>query len=155
MNIHNLLYSTWALTTLAFRIDSWAAQPASNVRFERTYGAAVGGAYAWSIVPTSDGGFLVGGESAGPPGGTRTARWFGGQDYWIVKCDADEQPTPGPGPAGRGARPAFVPGLAGTLAVAAPHCRRERSERCRSSTAMLPPKSARIFARTFTDETSG
>ncbi|HXI51224.1 MAG TPA: hypothetical protein VNH84_06960, partial [Candidatus Saccharimonadales bacterium] len=41
-----------------------------------------------AIVTTADGGFLLGGISASPPGGNKTSPDFGRGDYWIVRLDA-------------------------------------------------------------------
>ena len=41
-----------------------------------------------AVVPTEDGGFLLGGRSSGMALGDRTAASRGGDDFWIVKIDA-------------------------------------------------------------------
>jgi gliding motility-associated-like protein len=43
----------------------------------------------WSIVQTSDGGYLVGGESRSGVGNDRTTPNRGENDYWVVKIDAN------------------------------------------------------------------
>ncbi len=40
-----------------------------------------------SLVATQDGGYLLGGSSNSPEGGTKTDRGLGQSDYWIVKLD--------------------------------------------------------------------
>lgn len=40
-----------------------------------------------SLVVTQDGGFLLGGSTNSPDGGTKTDKGFGQNDYWIVKLD--------------------------------------------------------------------
>ncbi|MEL7021368.1 MAG: hypothetical protein AAGK47_07170, partial [Bacteroidota bacterium] len=42
----------------------------------------------WSVIQTSDGGFLVGGESDSDIGGDRSVPNRGGLDYWIIKIDS-------------------------------------------------------------------
>jgi len=41
-----------------------------------------------AIVPTSDGGFLLGGNSFSGQGGDKSENSRGGNDYWVVKIDA-------------------------------------------------------------------
>lgn len=43
----------------------------------------------YAIVPTPDGGYLLGGESASGVTGSRTAPSFTGIDYWVVKIDGN------------------------------------------------------------------
>jgi len=40
-----------------------------------------------SLVATQDGGYLLGGSSNSPEGGSKTAKGLGQSDYWIVKLD--------------------------------------------------------------------
>ncbi len=47
--------------------------------------------YLYSVQPTSDGGFIVGGYSPSPPGGNKTSPNFGGADYWVVRLDRQGQ----------------------------------------------------------------
>jgi len=42
----------------------------------------------YSLVQTSDGGFLAGGRSGSDIGGNKTQPLWGGYDYWLVKLDA-------------------------------------------------------------------
>ncbi len=46
-----------------------------------------------SIIATSDGGFILGGESKSLPGGTgpeaKTANYYGNADFWVVKINAN------------------------------------------------------------------
>lgn len=58
-----------------FRLDA-----AGEIRWQKTYGGP-GIEQAWSVEPTSDGGYIV-------AGGT-TSFGAGGADYWVLKLDAD------------------------------------------------------------------
>ena len=42
----------------------------------------------WKLIPTSDGGFLIGGESLSGSGFEKTEPSRGKEDFWIVKLDA-------------------------------------------------------------------
>jgi hypothetical protein len=44
------------------------------------------------VIKTADGGFILGGGSASPPSGNKTANFYGGGfngDFWLVRLDAD------------------------------------------------------------------
>jgi len=41
--------------------------------------------YLYSAVPTSDGGFLLGGWTGSPASGNKTSGNYGQEDYWVVK----------------------------------------------------------------------
>ncbi|MBI1226805.1 MAG: T9SS type B sorting domain-containing protein [Bacteroidetes bacterium] len=59
-----------------------------NVEWDKRYG----GYYEdrlWSIVPTQDGGYLLGGESRSGIGADRTWANRGLRDFWVVKIDAN------------------------------------------------------------------
>ena len=43
----------------------------------------------WSILPTADGGYLIGGYSSSPANGNKIAATNGQQDYWMIKINAD------------------------------------------------------------------
>jgi hypothetical protein len=43
----------------------------------------------WSIVPSGDGGFVMGGQSSSGVSGNKTSANYGGSDYWLFKVDAD------------------------------------------------------------------
>lgn len=42
-----------------------------------------------AAVSTPDGGFLLGGQSDSSTNGSRSSQYFGAEDYWVVKLDAD------------------------------------------------------------------
>jgi len=42
-----------------------------------------------SVMPTSDGGFLLGGDSSSDVSGNKTSANYGGADFWLVRVDAD------------------------------------------------------------------
>jgi hypothetical protein len=49
---------------------------------------------AKDLISTSDGGFLIGGNSTSPVGGDKTEPSRGGSDYWIVKLAPENPPLP-------------------------------------------------------------
>jgi len=54
---------------------------------EQSWGSA-GNDWLFSVNPTPDGGFLLGGFSDSEPGDSKTAPHYGLNDYWVVKVDA-------------------------------------------------------------------
>ena len=70
--------------------DYWVVKTDANGNklWEKTFG---GGStdYLLAIQPTSDGGYLLGGNSNSSASGNKTSAGFGGQDYWVVKIDAN------------------------------------------------------------------
>ena len=70
--------------------DYWVVKTDANGNklWEKTFG---GGStdYLLAIQPTSDGGYLLGGNSNSSASGSKTSVGFGGQDYWVVKIDAN------------------------------------------------------------------
>ena len=71
----------WTNSFGAGRDDFWVFKldAAGGIEWEYTYGGP-GSEQAWSVVPTSDGGYLV-------AGGT-TSFGAGGADFWVLKLDA-------------------------------------------------------------------
>ena len=74
--------------------DYWVVRTDANGNklWDKTYGGT--GVHPVSdilsaIEPTSDGGFLLGGTSSSPASGNKTSAGFGGDDYWLVKIDAN------------------------------------------------------------------
>ena len=65
------------------RIDS-----AGNKLWEQTLGGTDND-YLSSVYQTSDGGFIVGGSSVSDLGGTKIDVFYGGEDYWVVRLDAN------------------------------------------------------------------
>lgn len=69
--------------------DFWVVRMDSNGTKVGEF--AFGGAsddYLRDLVQTSDGGFLLGGQSLSPPGGNKTAVLFGTNDFWVVRLNA-------------------------------------------------------------------
>jgi hypothetical protein len=68
--------------------DYWVVKVdwAGNKEWDRASG---GGSddFLWTVVATSDGGFLLTGWSGSGAGGNKTSNGFGGFDYWVVKVD--------------------------------------------------------------------
>ncbi len=69
--------------------DCWLVKldARGTVVWDRTVGGAQED-WANSVVPTPDGGFLVGGVSNSPAAGSKTAPLRGVADYWVLKLDA-------------------------------------------------------------------
>lgn len=70
--------------------DYWVVQLSANgsKQWDKTYG---GQQYdnLQSVIRTSDGGFLLGGQSQSPNGADKTEATAGGSDFWIIKVDSD------------------------------------------------------------------
>jgi hypothetical protein len=60
---------------------------AQQIQWQNTIGAS-NTEVPNSVIQTSDGGYLIGGFSASPSNGDKTAGSFGVYDYWIVKLDS-------------------------------------------------------------------
>jgi hypothetical protein len=58
-----------------------------NIQWDKTFGGS-GDEDLHSIIQTSDGGYLIGGDSRSPISGDKTENKYGINDYWIVKTDA-------------------------------------------------------------------
>lgn len=69
--------------------DYWVVRLDSlgNKLWDKTYGGT-GADVMWGAVPTSDGGFLLGGYSGSGVNGDKTEPSRGGGDYWILKVDS-------------------------------------------------------------------
>jgi len=59
-----------------------------NKQWEKVFGGS-GVDELHVIQPTSDGGYILGGDSASGISGNKTAAGYGGVDYWLVKVDAN------------------------------------------------------------------
>jgi len=60
-----------------------------NKLWDRTFGGTAN-EFLWSVLETSDGGFLLGGWSSSSNNyGTRTSALLGGNDFWIVRTDSN------------------------------------------------------------------
>ena len=62
-----------------------------NKLWDRTFGGSAN-ELLWSVLETSDGGFLLGGSSFSSNNGTRTSALLGGNDFWIVRTDSEGNP---------------------------------------------------------------
>ena len=62
-----------------------------NVLWDQTYGGIYGD-YLESLQQTADGGFILGGHSQSPAGGSKTSPSFGLVDFWVVRTDANGSP---------------------------------------------------------------
>ncbi len=54
-------------------------------------GSGTEGSYAPSIINTSDGGIVIAGTSSSPASGDKSENSKGGQDYWVVRLNANRQ----------------------------------------------------------------
>lgn len=63
-------------------------QPPVVRQFDKTLGGS-GDDQLSVVLPTADGGYLLGGYSASGASATKSAASFGGNDYWLVKLNAD------------------------------------------------------------------
>ena len=71
--------------------DFWIVRldAAGNQLWDKSYGgSAADGESNVQIRQTSDGGFIVGGDSSSGVSGNRTNASFGGSDYWVLRLDA-------------------------------------------------------------------
>ena len=71
-------------------VDYWVVKTdaSGNKLWDNSYGGT-NYDFLQSVVPTSDGGCLLGGYSNSGLSGNKTNASFGGEDYWLVKVDAD------------------------------------------------------------------
>lgn len=65
------------------------------VLWDRSFGG-IDSDMLWDMIQTTDGGFILGGGSASPPGGNKTSQLFGNNeryfrraDFWIVRLDGE------------------------------------------------------------------
>jgi hypothetical protein len=70
--------------------DYWLVKvdASGNKLWERNFGG-LSSDLLYTIIPSGDGGFLLGGLSLSGASGNKTTAAFGGGDYWLVKIDAD------------------------------------------------------------------
>ncbi|MBU1821505.1 MAG: PKD domain-containing protein, partial [Bacteroidetes bacterium] len=71
-------------------IDYWVVKLDANGNklWDKTIGGS-GNEILWSLVQTSDGGYVLGGGSESGKSGEKSEDSRGGQDYWVVKLDAE------------------------------------------------------------------
>jgi hypothetical protein len=69
--------------------DYWIVKTDSlgNIQWQHTIGGSLTDNLR-SIIQTSDGGYLMGGESNSHPSGNKTVNTHGSNDYWVVKTDS-------------------------------------------------------------------
>ncbi len=67
-----------------YTLTIYAQDP--NILWQRTIGGS-GSDKLWSIVQTSDGGFLVGGNSDSNTSGEKNEDSRGGDDYWVIRLN--------------------------------------------------------------------
>src|SRR5688572_26089948 len=58
------------------------------IQWQRSFGGQTN-EYLASIQQTSDGGFILGGDSYSAASGNKTSSNFGGSDCWVVKVDSN------------------------------------------------------------------
>jgi hypothetical protein len=83
--------ATGNLTALSFGLDDfWLVKTDENgvIQWQRNYGGTSNDELR-SIVPTSDGGYLLGGTSLSGITGNKTTVNIGNADYWLVKIDVN------------------------------------------------------------------
>ncbi len=70
--------------------DYWLIRVDANGEklWERCFGGS-NRDWAYTVTPTSDAGFLVGGESYSETDGSKTSPNYGGSDYWAVRLDSN------------------------------------------------------------------
>jgi hypothetical protein len=70
--------------------DFWVVRVDANGNklWDKSFGGA-GNDRLYSLHPTSNGGFILGGISDSPVGGTKTNSGFGANDYWVIRIDAN------------------------------------------------------------------
>jgi hypothetical protein len=56
--------------------------------WEKILGGPAWEAWPASILPTSDGGYLLAGSSDSPAGGNKTSPKYGAVDWWVVKLSS-------------------------------------------------------------------
>jgi hypothetical protein len=68
--------------------DYWVVKldASGAVQWDNTIGGS-GNDILFSVLQTSDGGYLLGGRSTSPAGGDKTENSLGNFDYWVVKLD--------------------------------------------------------------------
>lgn len=72
--------------------DYWVIKVSSSgqKQWDRTFGGVYEDKLS-GLIQTSDGGYLLSGQSSSPSGGDKTENSRGGLDYWIVKINANGQ----------------------------------------------------------------
>jgi protein involved in ribonucleotide reduction len=68
--------------------DYWLVKVdgSGNKQWEQVFGGS-GNEQIYSVQPTSDGGYILGGYSTSGVSGNKTTPGLGGSDYWLVKVD--------------------------------------------------------------------
>jgi len=70
--------------------DYWLVKTdsAGTIQWQNTIGGSYE-EYIYSVQQTADGGYIIGGPSGSDISGDKTENGYGGEDYWIVKTDAN------------------------------------------------------------------
>jgi hypothetical protein len=77
-------YRLGIITGLWLGLAAAHAQP--SIEWQASFGGT-GGNVLYSVQPTSDGGYILGGYSSSGVSGNKTSPSFGGGDFWLVKLD--------------------------------------------------------------------
>src|SRR5512134_3755704 len=87
MNTERLggLLALW-VTTFLTAIQVMAQPIPPQVRWQAGFGGN-GADVLYSAIPTTDGGFLLAGESLSGTNGNKTAPPHGGRDIWVIRLD--------------------------------------------------------------------
>ncbi|MDF9796528.1 hypothetical protein OKW21_001791 [Catalinimonas alkaloidigena] len=80
-------YAAYSIIIFSLILCPFAANAQLILQWDRTLGGS-GSDELHSVVPTADGGYLLGGTSDSGPSGDKDAIHYGGTDYWIIKADA-------------------------------------------------------------------
>src|SRR3954467_1571737 len=87
MNIKTLASQFLLLLLFSFSYIISSAQAPPVKQWDKTFGGNDDDE-PYSLQPTSDGGYIMGGYSASNRSSNKTDNSNGGYDYWIVKADA-------------------------------------------------------------------
>src|SRR5690606_35571484 len=83
-----ILFKMKRITLLALLLSVFIVNAQDpNILWQRTIGGS-GEDKLWSMSPTNDGGYIVGGESNSDISGEKNENSKGGIDYWVVKLDS-------------------------------------------------------------------
>jgi hypothetical protein len=71
--------------------DFWVLRldAGGNKLWENSFGGGAAGDAANCLAATPDGGFIIGGLTESPTGGTKTSPYYGAGDFWVIKLDAN------------------------------------------------------------------
>nr|MBK9653884.1 hypothetical protein [Bacteroidota bacterium] len=78
------------LSTFIFLLTAFICN-AQNTKYDIQWQNTIGGSwhdYLYSICPSPDGGYILGGVSGSNISGDKSENCYGGLDYWVVKIDS-------------------------------------------------------------------